>query len=123
MIVEVTLLDGNAVKFDLEGKATGDDLLNKVAEQVQLVEKDYFGFLHVDQRDKTLTWLHMDKGLSKQLKDDRKCIFQVKFYPPEPAQVSTFVLNYFDLLRKFYSLCITASRRSDALSNVPANSK
>lgn len=87
MFVEITLLDGQAVKFDLEGKNTGEDLLTRVAEHINLIEKDYFGFLYVDHRDKTLTWLHMDKSLSKQLKDDKKLIFQVKFYPPEPAQL------------------------------------
>ena len=94
MFVEVTLLDGNVAKVDLDGKSTGEDLLGRVAEQIQLIEKDYFGFLHVDQRDKTLTWLHMDKSLNKQLKEDKKCIFQVKFYPPEPAQLQEDLTRY-----------------------------
>jgi len=94
MIVEVTLLDGSLAKFDLDGKISGEDLLVKVAEHIQLVEKDYFGFLHVDSRDKTLTWLHGDRSLSKQLKEDRKCIFQVKFYPPEPAQLQEDLTRY-----------------------------
>ena len=41
------------------------------------VEKDYFGFLHIDKRDKILTWLHNDKRVGNQLKEDPKCIFQV----------------------------------------------
>jgi len=95
MLVEITLLDGSFVKFDMDGKATGDDLLNRVAEHTQIVEKDYFGFLHVDSRDKTPTWLHMDRSLAKQLKDgDRKCVFQVKFYPPEPAQLQEDLTRY-----------------------------
>lgn len=94
MIVEVTLLDGSAVKFDMESKCTGEDLLVKVAEQLNLIEKDYFGFLHVDKRDKTLTWLHGDRKLNKQLKEDAKCMFQVKFYPPEPAQLQEDLTRY-----------------------------
>ena len=94
MIVEVTLLDGSLAKFEVDGKISGEDLLAKVAEHIQLVEKDYFGFLHVDSRDKTLTWLHGDRSLSKQLKEDRKCIFQVKFYPPEPAQLQEDLTRY-----------------------------
>ena len=47
MIVEVTLLDGTVVKYDLDGKGKGLDLLEKVADQLQLIEKDYFGFLQV----------------------------------------------------------------------------
>ena len=94
MIVEVILLDGSKAKFDLEGKCTGEDLLTRVSEHINLVEKDYFGFLHVDHRDKTLTWLHMDKSLSKQLKEDRILNFQVKFYPPEPAQLQEDLTRY-----------------------------
>jgi len=94
MIIQVTLLDGNEVQFELEGKCSGDELLNKVTEHVQLTEKDYFGFLHVDSRDKTLTWLHGDRTLAKQLKEDKKCFFQVKFYPPEPAQLQEDLTRY-----------------------------
>jgi len=94
MIVEVTLLDGSEVKFDVDGKSTGEGLLTMVAEQLGLIEKDYFGFLYVDHRDKILTWLHMDRRLNKQLKEDRKCIFQVKFYPPEPAQLQEDLTRY-----------------------------
>lgn len=94
ILVDVTMLDGKNATFEMDNKATGDDLLNRVAEHVQLVEKDYFGFLHVDHRDKNLTWLHMDRGLGKQIRDDRKCLFQVKFYPPEPAQLQEDLTRY-----------------------------
>ena len=94
MFVEVTLLDGQETKIEVEGKSTGEDLLIRVAEQINLVEKDYFGFLYVDHRDKTLTWLHMDKSLSKQLKDTKRVVFQVKFYPPEPAQLQEDLTRY-----------------------------
>ena len=94
MIVEVTLLDGSVVKYELDGKCKGDDLLDKVSDQLNLIEKDYFGFLCIDHRDKTLTWLHNDRKLSKQLKEDRKCILQVKFYPPEPAQLLEDLTRY-----------------------------
>ena len=108
MFVEVTLLDGSETKIEVEGKSTGEDLLTRVAEQINLVEKDYFGFLYVDHRDKTLTWLHMDKTLSKQLKETKRVIFQVKFYPPEPAQLQEDLTRYIfysplDLVLKFES--------------------
>ena len=80
MKVEVTLLDGTVVSHDIDGKLKGLELLEKVADQLQLVEKDYFGFLIVDHRDKTLTWLQNDRKLNQQLKsEDHTCIFQVKF--------------------------------------------
>ena len=79
MIVEVTLLDGVIVKYELDNKASGEDLLNHVSEKLGLIEKDYFGFLYIDHRDKILTWIHHDRKLRKQFKDDRQCIFQVIF--------------------------------------------
>ena len=95
MLVEVTLLDGTTAKYDLDGKAKGLDLLEKVADHLQLLEKDYFGFLIVDHRDKTLTWLQNDRKLNQQLKsEDHACIFQVKFYPPEPAQLQEDLTRY-----------------------------
>ena len=94
MIVEVTLLDGTIAKYDMDNKASGEDLLNHVSDQLGLIEKDYFGFLYIDHRDKVLTWLHTDRKLCKQLKDDRKLIFQVKFYPPEPAQLQEDLTRY-----------------------------
>ena len=94
MIVEVTLLDGTVVKYDMDAKGKGLELLEKVADQLQLIEKDYFGFLIVDHRDKTLTWLQNDRKLNQQLKEDHSCIFQVKFYPPEPAQLQEDLTRY-----------------------------
>ena len=68
MIVEVTLLDGSADNYEMDGKSSGQDLLDTVSDKLNLVEKDYFGFLFIDHRDKTLTWLHSDRKLNKQLK-------------------------------------------------------
>ena len=68
MIVEVTLLDGSADNYEMDGKSSGQDLLDTVSNKLNLVEKDYFGFLFIDHRDKTLTWLHSDRKLNKQLK-------------------------------------------------------
>jgi len=93
--VQVTLLDDQTVNFEIEAKATGDDLLAKVADYLQLIEKDYFGFLHLDKRDKMLTWLHNDRRINKQLTGSNlKVMFQVKFYPPEPAQLQEDLTRY-----------------------------
>jgi hypothetical protein len=94
MKIEVALLDGTSTHFEMDPKSTGDDLLVKTAEFLQLHEKDYFGFLVSDKRDKMLTWLHMDKKIQKQLKDSDLCHFQVKFYPPEPAQLQEDLTRY-----------------------------
>jgi hypothetical protein len=52
----------------MDDKSSGQDLLDTVSDKLNLVEKDYFGFLFIDHRDKTLTWLHSDRKLNKQLK-------------------------------------------------------
>ena len=44
---------------------------------LNLVEKDYFGFLVLDKRDKIWTWLHMDRKIQKQLSGDMRVLFQV----------------------------------------------
>ena len=87
MKVSITLLDGSVTGYEMHPKSTGEDLLSAVASALDLHEKDYFGFLCQDKRDKVWTWLHMDRRLQKQLKEEDQCLFQVKFYPPEPAQL------------------------------------
>ena len=94
MKIEVALLDGTSSVQEMDPGATGEDLLVRVAEYLQLHEKDYFGFLVSDKRDKMLTWLHMDRRLQKQLNNDALVHFQVKFYPPEPAQLQEDLTRY-----------------------------
>jgi hypothetical protein len=95
MRIEVSLLDGTSTTLDMDQNSSGDDLLIKVAEYLQLHEKDYFGFLVNDKRDKMLTWLHMDRKLQKQIAASEAIVhFQVKFYPPEPAQLQEDLTRY-----------------------------
>lgn len=49
--------------------AKGQDLIDRVCEQADLVEKDYFGLVYVD-RENTRNWLAADKKISKQLKSE-----------------------------------------------------
>ncbi len=75
--MEVSLLDGSSVAFDVDNKETGEELLEKVSAHLNLTEKDYFGFLVLDKRDRIWTWLHSERKLSKQLRpDDARCLFQ-----------------------------------------------
>lgn len=97
MKVEVGLLDGGNVLYDVDPKQNGQDLLDMVAESLNLMEKDYFGFLVLDRHDKIWTWLHADRKLAKQLKasgETDRVLFQVKFYPPEPAQLQEDLTRY-----------------------------
>lgn len=48
-------------------KAKGQDLLNKVCEAINLIEKDYFGLTYADRHDPR-NWLDLDKRISKFMK-------------------------------------------------------
>ena len=102
MLVEVLLLDGSPLQLDVSSKSSGDDLLEEVAKSINLLEKDYFGFIHFDKKDRAgdacPLWVQNDRNLKKQLKEPYKVWFQVRFYPPDPAQLQE------DLTR--YQLCL-----------------
>ena len=102
MLVEIHLLDGSPLQVDISSKSSGDDLLEEVARNINLLEKDYFGFIHFDKKDRDGSamplWVQNDRNLKKQLKEPHKVWFQVRFYPPDPAQLQE------DLTR--YQLCL-----------------
>jgi hypothetical protein len=98
MLVEILLLDGSPLQLEVSSKVTGEDLLEDVAKSINLLEKDYFGFTHFDKKDQVQIWVQNDRNLKKQLKEPFKVWFQVRFYPPDPAQLQE------DLTR--YQLCL-----------------
>ncbi|XP_023335425.1 band 4.1-like protein 3 [Eurytemora carolleeae] len=96
MLVEVTMLDGSVLPVEVSSKATGADLLESVAthETVNLLEKDYFGFKYFDKKDDIYLWVQSDRRLNKQIKEPMKCLFQVRFYPPDPSQLHEDLTRY-----------------------------
>ncbi|KAF5283298.1 hypothetical protein FQR65_LT13977 [Abscondita terminalis] len=106
-LAQVSMLDGTTLDVYIEKKAKGQELLHKVCDSINLVEKDYFGLIYADRHD-TRNWLDLDKRISKFLKvDPWKLSFEVKFYPPDPAQLQE------DITR--YQLCLQI--RNDILNN------
>ncbi|RZB89842.1 4.1 -like [Asbolus verrucosus] len=106
-LAHVTMLDGTVLDVSIERKAKGKDLLDKVCEAINLIEKDYFGLVYADRHDPR-NWLDLDKRISKFLKSEPwKFTFEVKFYPPDPAQLQE------DITR--YQLCLQI--RNDILNN------
>ena len=97
MIVEVILLDGSPLQVDISSKASGSELIDAVAANINLLEKDYFGMTFYDKKDQMRVWVQNDRKLTKQLKE-MKVWFQVRFYPPDPAHLQE------DLTR--YQLCL-----------------
>ncbi|XP_018011090.1 band 4.1-like protein 3 isoform X3 [Hyalella azteca] len=105
---QVLLLDSSLLELVIDKKAKGMDILQKVADHVNLLEKDYFGLTYRDHRDpeSPVNWLNLDKKVSSQLKGPWKLSFHVKFYPPDPSQLAE------DITR--YQLCLQV--RQDILS-------
>jgi len=118
MRVEVALLDGGSVQFDLESKDTGADLLEKVARHLNLTEKDYFGFLVLDKRDKIWTWLHNERKVNKQVRpEEARLLFQVS----ENTHSMAIKVGLHLPGEVLPSGARSAARGSHPLPNVPAN--
>lgn len=74
-------------------KAKGIDLLESIADRINLLEKDYFGLIYVDHNS-TTNWLNLDRRISKQVKGPWEFKFEVKFYPPDPTQLAEDITRY-----------------------------
>nr|XP_023698956.1 protein 4.1-like isoform X6 [Paramormyrops kingsleyae] len=106
MHCRVTLLDDTLYECDLDKHAKGQELLTKVCEHLNLLERDYFG-LATWETATLKTWLDFTKEIRKQVQGSSyDFTFNVKFYPPDPAQLTE------DITR--YQLCLQL--RKDVLS-------
>ncbi|XP_078068984.1 band 4.1-like protein 2 isoform X6 [Mustelus asterias] len=92
---KVLMLDGSESTYELEKRAKGQILFDKVCEQVNLLERDYFGLTFQDAADEK-NWLDPAKEIKKQI---RNCpwqfSFNVKFYPPDPSQLTEDITRYY----------------------------
>ncbi|XP_053877529.1 band 4.1-like protein 2 isoform X3 [Malaclemys terrapin pileata] len=92
---KVMLLDGTEYSCDLEKRAKGQVLFDKVCEQLNLLEKDYFGLLLRDNSDQK-NWLDSSKEIKRQIRNlPWLFTFNVKFYPPDPSQLTEDITRYF----------------------------
>ncbi|XP_060717646.1 protein 4.1b isoform X9 [Tachysurus vachellii] len=90
----VILLDGAVIERDLEKKAVGQVLFNKVCEYLNLLERDYFGLAAWDSSNNKV-WLKFSKPVHKQIKShDATFTFSVKFYPPDPSLLAEDITRY-----------------------------
>ncbi|XP_073173374.1 protein 4.1 isoform X16 [Lepidochelys kempii] len=75
--------------------AKGQDLLRKVCEHLNLLEEDYFG-LAIWDSPTSKTWLDSAKEIKKQVHGAPwNFTFNVKFYPPDPAQLTEDITRYY----------------------------
>ncbi|KAM5327142.1 band 4.1-like protein 2 isoform 2-T6 [Glossophaga mutica] len=92
---KVTLLDGTEYSCDLEKCAKGQVLFDKVCEHLNLLEKDYFG-LSFQESPEQKNWLDPAKQIKRQLRNlPWLFTFNVKFYPPDPSQLTEDITRYF----------------------------
>ncbi|XP_037003772.2 band 4.1-like protein 2 isoform X5 [Artibeus jamaicensis] len=92
---KVTLLDGTEYSCDLEKCAKGQALFDKVCEHLNLLEKDYFG-LSFQESAEQKNWLDPAKQIKRQLRNlPWLFTFNVKFYPPDPSQLTEDITRYF----------------------------
>ncbi|CAB1349728.1 unnamed protein product [Coregonus sp. 'balchen'] len=95
MQCKVTLLDGSDYTCVVEKRERGHVLFDKVCEQLNLLEKDYFGITFRDIENQK-NWLDPSKEMKKQIRGVAwNFSFNVKFYPPDPAQLSEDITRYY----------------------------
>ncbi|XP_012520671.1 PREDICTED: band 4.1-like protein 2 isoform X2 [Propithecus coquereli] len=91
---KVILLDGTEYSCDLEKHAKGQVLFDKVCEHLNLLEKDYFGLMFQENPEQK-NWLDPAKKIQRQLRNlPWLFTFNVKFYPPDPSQLTEDITRY-----------------------------
>nr|XP_032625526.1 band 4.1-like protein 1 isoform X10 [Chelonoidis abingdonii] len=91
----VTLLDASEYECEVEKHARGQVLFDMVCEHLNLLEKDYFGLTFCDS-DSQKNWLDPSKEIKKQIRSGPwNFAFTVKFYPPDPAQLTEDITRYY----------------------------
>ncbi|KAM8997263.1 protein 4.1 isoform 8-T9 [Ara ararauna] len=95
MYCKVVLLDDTLFECAVDKHAKGQDLLKKVCDHLNLLEEDYFG-LAIWDTPTTRTWLDPAKEIKKQVHGGPwDFTFNVKFYPPDPAQLTEDITRYY----------------------------
>uniref|UniRef100_A0A8C8IM28 FERM domain-containing protein n=1 Tax=Oncorhynchus tshawytscha TaxID=74940 RepID=A0A8C8IM28_ONCTS len=95
MQCKITLLDGSDYTTTVDKRARGQLLFAKVCDHLNLLETDYFGITYRDVENQK-NWLDPNKELKKQIRSGPWNFgFNVKFYPPDPAQLSEDITRYY----------------------------
>ncbi|XP_062897351.1 band 4.1-like protein 1 isoform X8 [Mobula hypostoma] len=95
MPCKVMLLDGTEFECEVEKRAKGQMLFDLVCEHLNLLEKDYYGLTFCDSESQK-NWLDPSKDIKKQIRSGPwHFAFTVKFYPPDPTQLSEDITRYY----------------------------
>uniref|UniRef100_H3CBX6 Protein 4.1 n=1 Tax=Tetraodon nigroviridis TaxID=99883 RepID=H3CBX6_TETNG len=93
--IRVTLLDNSVYECELDKHCKGLELFMKVCDHLNLLEKDYYG-LAVWESPVRKTWMDLTKEIRRQVQGAvLNLTFNVKFYPPDPAQLSEDITRYY----------------------------
>nr|XP_032810592.1 protein 4.1-like isoform X8 [Petromyzon marinus] len=105
MAFRVLLLDGTEFVSEVEKNAKGHEMIDLVCDHLNLLEKDYFGLAYRDSSEQKVTagkpakpenWLDPAKEIRKQIRSGPWVFsFNVKFYPPDPSQLSEDITRYY----------------------------
>ncbi|XP_056422525.1 band 4.1-like protein 2 isoform X13 [Hyla sarda] len=92
---KVTLLDKTEYICEIEKRTKGQTLFGKVCEHLNLLETDYFGLIYYDSGNQK-NWLDPAKEIKRQIRSlPSQFVFNVKFYPPDPSQLTEDITRYF----------------------------
>ncbi|XP_078103840.1 band 4.1-like protein 1 isoform X3 [Sander vitreus] len=92
---KMTLLDSAEFEGEIEKHSKGQTLMDMVCEHLNLLEKDYFGLTFADT-DTQKNWLDPSKEIKKQMRNAPwHFAFSVKFYPPDPSQLTEDITRYY----------------------------
>ncbi|KAG8446197.1 hypothetical protein GDO86_013882 [Hymenochirus boettgeri] len=95
VLCRVTLLDSSYHECEVEKHARGQLLFDTVCGYLNLLEKDYFGLTFCDS-DSQKNWLDPSKEIKKQIRSGTWTFgFTVKFYPPDPSQLTEDITRYY----------------------------
>ncbi|XP_060769726.1 band 4.1-like protein 2 isoform X12 [Neoarius graeffei] len=94
VVCHVTLLDRSQFQCEVEKRAKGQVLFQKVCEHLNLLEKDYFSLSFKDGAEQRC-WLDPTKEIKRQIRNSQwQFAFNVKFYPPDPSQLTEDITRY-----------------------------
>lgn len=87
------LVPGEQIELSYTTNSIGRDLLDQVARDLDLLDKDYYGLRFRGQKE----WLDLTKSVYKQTKNLSPLIFELRFkyYPAEPALLTNESTRYY----------------------------
>lgn len=91
----IILLDGSDLGLEIGKKGTGQELMEKIHYQLDIIEKDYFGLQYTDSNN-IGHWLDPTKLVKKQVKigPPYTLRMRIKFYSSEPNCLKEEITRY-----------------------------